>query len=153
MVLVWYFTLQSPVVFSTVEDLLKMALALREIVLLLSLFISPLNGQIPKKEKFYAIKEDIPYIRCETCQKAVKYLYGKAHDMRGDVGATKRVSSQGHLHVGIIYKFVIPVLKVIITGNSISPVDETTGISKGDISVKDHMNANVVHLSILNLNN
>ncbi|XP_078352557.1 uncharacterized protein LOC144637300 isoform X1 [Oculina patagonica] len=69
---------------------LKMALALRVILVLLSLFISPLNGQIPKKEKYYAIKEDIPHIRCETCQKAVKYLYGKTHEMRGD-GTTKRL--------------------------------------------------------------
>ena len=67
------------------------ALSLSAFPVLLSLFISPLNGQIPKKEKYHAIKEDIPYIKCETCQKAVKYLYGKTQEMRDD-GPTKRVS-------------------------------------------------------------
>jgi len=83
----------DPLGIFTAEDLLKMALALslRAFLVLLSLFISPLNGQIPKKEKYHAIKEDIPYIRCETCQKAVKYLYGKTQEMRDD-DATKRVS-------------------------------------------------------------
>lgn len=78
----------------TAEDLkmaLALALSLRAFLVLWSLFISPLNGQIPKKEKYHAIKEDIPYIRCETCQKAVKYLYGKTQEMRDD-GPTKRVS-------------------------------------------------------------
>lgn len=70
-----------------------LALSLRALtfLVLLSLFISPLNCQIPKKEKYHAIKEDIPYIRCETCQKAVKYLYGKTQEMRDD-DPTKRVS-------------------------------------------------------------
>ena len=82
----------DPLDISTAEDLLKMAFALfLRTFLLVSLFISPLNGQIPKKEKYHAIKEDIPYIRCETCQKAVKYLYGKTQEMRDD-GPTKRVS-------------------------------------------------------------
>ena len=58
----------------------------------LFLLISPLNGQLPKKEKYYAIKEDLPYIRCETCQKAVKYLYGKTEEMRG--GLSKKVSQK-----------------------------------------------------------
>lgn len=108
-----------------------MALALRVILILLSLFISPLNGQIPKKEKYYAIKEDIPYIRCETCQKAVKYLYGKTHEMRGD-GATKRVSSQ-------VSRFALSILKAENAGSFISAVDETTGIGKGDISANEHI--------------
>ena len=82
-----YFTSQSP----AGKDLLKMALALRAFLLSLSLFISPLYGQLPKKEKYYAVKEDVPHIRCETCQKAVKYLYGKTHDMRTE-RAAKRVS-------------------------------------------------------------
>ena len=53
------------------------------------LLICPLNGQIPKKEKYYAIKEDLPHIRCETCQKAVKYLYWKTNELRD--GGTKKV--------------------------------------------------------------
>ena len=75
---------------------MALALTLRAFLVLLSLFISPHNGQIPKKEKYQAVKEDIPYIRCETCQKAVKYLYGKTQEMRDD-GSTKRVS------VGIVF--------------------------------------------------
>ena len=58
----------------------------------LFLLISPLNGQLAKKEKYYAIKEDLPYIRCETCQKAVKYLYGKTQEMRNRV--SKKVSQK-----------------------------------------------------------
>ncbi|RMX43820.1 hypothetical protein pdam_00023094 [Pocillopora damicornis] len=50
---------------------------------------SPMTRQLPKKEKYYAIKEDIPHIKCETCQKAVKYLYGKTHDMRTAEGTSK----------------------------------------------------------------
>lgn len=56
---------------------------------LMFLLIFPLNGQFPKKEKYHAIKEDLPYIRCETCQKAVKYLFGKTQEMRG--GGTKKL--------------------------------------------------------------
>lgn len=52
--------------------------------------IFQLNGQFPKKEKYHAVKEDLPYIKCETCQKAVKYLYGKTQEMRG--GGTKKVN-------------------------------------------------------------
>lgn len=55
----------------------------------LLLFISTVVGQLPKKEKYYAIKEDLPYIRCETCQKAVKYLYGKTQEMRQGAAAKK----------------------------------------------------------------
>jgi len=66
------------------------ALPLRAFLVLFSLFVFPLDGQIPKKEKYHAIKEDIPYIKCETCQKAVKYLYGKTQEMRDD-GPTKRL--------------------------------------------------------------
>ena len=55
----------------------------------LLLFISTVIGQLPKKEKYYAIKEDLPYIRCETCQKAVKYLYGKTQQMRRGAAAKK----------------------------------------------------------------
>ena len=55
----------------------------------LLLFISTVIGQLPKKEKYYAIKEDLPYIRCETCQKAVKYLYGKTQEMRRGAAAKK----------------------------------------------------------------
>ncbi|PFX26352.1 hypothetical protein AWC38_SpisGene8974 [Stylophora pistillata] len=62
----------------------------RLIFLTLSLCISTLYSQLPKKEKYYAIKEDIPRIKCETCQKAVKYLYGKTHDMRTAEGGTSK---------------------------------------------------------------
>lgn len=55
----------------------------------LLLFISTVIGQLPKKEKYHAIKEDLPYIRCETCQKAVKYLYGKTQEMRRGAAAKK----------------------------------------------------------------
>lgn len=83
---------------------LALALSLRAFLVLLSLFISPFNGQIPKKEKYHAIKEDIPYIRCETCQKAVKYLYGKTQEMRDD-GPTKRVSVGIIIYIGRILNF------------------------------------------------
>lgn len=73
----------------TVIDLLIMAHSLHLIFLTLSLCISTLYSQLPKKEKYYAIKEDIPHIKCETCQKAVKYLYGKTHDMRTAEGTSK----------------------------------------------------------------
>nr|XP_058946328.1 uncharacterized protein LOC131774331 [Pocillopora verrucosa] len=66
-----------------------MAHGLHLIFLTLSLCISTLYSQLPKKEKYYAIKEDIPHIKCETCQKAVKYLYGKTHDMRTAEGTSK----------------------------------------------------------------
>lgn len=66
-----------------------MARGLHLIFLTLSLCISTLYSQLPKKEKYYAIKEDIPHIKCETCQKAVKYLYGKTHDMRTAEGTSK----------------------------------------------------------------
>ena len=56
------------------------------------LTISSLNGQFPKKEKFSAVKEEIPYIKCETCQKAVKYLYWKTKEMRGNAAAKKASS-------------------------------------------------------------
>ena len=79
---------QSP--FITVEDFLIMAQNWRLIFLTLSLCISTLYSQLPKKEKYYAIKEDIPRIKCETCQKAVKYLYGKTHDMRTAEGGTSK---------------------------------------------------------------
>lgn len=52
--------------------------------------IFQLNGQFPKKEKYHAVKEDLPYIKCETCQKAVKHLYGKTQEMRG--GGTKKLN-------------------------------------------------------------
>lgn len=83
----------DPCNISTAKDLLKMAFALplRAFVVLFALNVFPLDGQIPKKEKYHAIREDIPYIKCETCQKAVKYLYGKTQEMRDD-GPTKRVS-------------------------------------------------------------
>ncbi|CAH3159833.1 unnamed protein product [Pocillopora meandrina] len=66
-----------------------MAHGLHLIFLTLSLCISTLYSQLPKKGKYYAIKEDIPHIKCETCQKAVKYLYGKTHDMRTAEGTSK----------------------------------------------------------------
>lgn len=83
----------SLAILCTVRYLLKMAAAVWGFHVCIFLLISPLNGQFPKKEKYYAIKEDLPYIRCETCQKAVKYLYGKTQGMRD--GVTKRVS---HCH-------------------------------------------------------
>lgn len=100
---------------STAEDLLKMAFALplRAFLVLFSLFVFPLDGQIPKKEKYHAIKEDIPYIKCETCQKAVKYLYGKTQEMRDD-GPTKRVSvfstvDRSNLNFGNAHNLNFPV--------------------------------------------
>lgn len=46
-------------------------------------------AQFPKKEKFHAVKEDVEHVRCETCQKAIKYLNLKTHDMREDSPAKK----------------------------------------------------------------
>ncbi|EDO40280.1 predicted protein, partial [Nematostella vectensis] len=36
----------------------------------------------PKKEKFHAVNGEVPHIRCETCQKAVKHLYRRTSEMR-----------------------------------------------------------------------
>lgn len=115
------------------EDLLKMALGLREfLVVALSLFISTLNGQLPKKEKYYAIKEDIPHIRCETCQKAVRYLYGKTQAMRAE-GVTKRVS---HHRVYCCLKCLAWFVRNLFSflsgyaGGFISPVGYTVWVKK-----------------------
>lgn len=70
-------------------NLLEMAAAKWGFHVCIFLFVSQLNGQIPKKEKYYAIKDDLPYIKCETCQKAVRHLYLKTHEMRD--GGTKKV--------------------------------------------------------------
>ena len=59
-------------------------------VSLLGIFLET-EGQFPKKEKFTAVKEDVPYIKCETCQKAVKYLFHKTNEMR-DKAPAKQVS-------------------------------------------------------------
>ena len=50
------------------------------------LFISQLymiSGRMSKK-LYPPMKEDIPFIKCDVCQKAVKYLFRKAKSMRDD---------------------------------------------------------------------
>ena len=36
------------------------------------------------KKLYPPMKEDIPFIKCDVCQKAVKYLFRKAKSMRED---------------------------------------------------------------------
>ncbi|CAB4020005.1 Hypothetical predicted protein [Paramuricea clavata] len=53
---------------------------------LLFLFIyllSIVSGRMSKK-LYPPMKEDIPFIKCDVCQKAVKYLFRKAKSMRED---------------------------------------------------------------------
>lgn len=59
----------------------------------LFLYVSLANSQFPKKEKFYAVKEDLSYIRCETCQKAVKYLYRKTSELRDSAPGKKVINT------------------------------------------------------------
>ena len=40
-------------------------------------------GRMSKK-LYPPMKEDIPFIECDVCQKAVKYLFRKAKSMRED---------------------------------------------------------------------
>ncbi|KAK3714412.1 hypothetical protein QZH41_020642 [Actinostola sp. cb2023] len=54
---------------------------------------SKIDAQYPKKEKFYAVKEEVKLVRCETCQKAVKYLYRKTREMK-DVAPAKKLEEE-----------------------------------------------------------
>lgn len=59
------------------------------VILLLSFVFSTIDAQYPKKEKFHAVNGEVKYVRCETCQKAVKYLYRKTREMRDKAPAKK----------------------------------------------------------------
>ena len=47
------------------------------------LSIVSVAGRMSKK-LYSPMKEDIPFIKCDVCQKAVKYLFRKAKSMRED---------------------------------------------------------------------
>ena len=85
----WCLLPQFPLSAHSIHSIKMAAKTLCVFYFCLLLFISTVIGQLPKKEKYYAIKEDLPYIRCETCQKAVKYLYGKTQEMRRGAAAKK----------------------------------------------------------------
>lgn len=63
------------------------------VMLFFTFFFSIINAQYPKKEKFQPISEEVKFIRCETCQKAVKHLYRKTKDLR-EKAPGKKVSTQ-----------------------------------------------------------
>ena len=73
------------------KSFLDSSRALFEVILVLIFILSIIDAQqYPKKEKFYAVNEEVKFIRCETCQKAVKYLYRKTKEMK-DKATTKKV--------------------------------------------------------------
>lgn len=77
------------------KNMISFAECLRSIlavIVILSLLLSMTNAQYPKKEKFQPVSEEVKFIRCETCQKAVKQLYRKTKELR-EVAPGKKVST------------------------------------------------------------
>lgn len=66
----------------------KMAAGLVLCIHLLTIVLSVGGQMAPKSNKFFAVAEDVPFIRCSVCGKALKHVQYQVKELRRE--ATSR---------------------------------------------------------------
>ena len=64
----------------------KMVVNILLLLAVVSCTFSPAEGQItPKSKKYFAVTEDLPFIRCSVCRRALKHIAQQVKELRSEV--------------------------------------------------------------------